>query len=406
MKKRNKKILALLLTVTTVMSMSCPALAEEAAAVEGQESVDDHSGSTENVKDSTTIGVFGNYLDYQEAEKMLSVDVAWTNMYFQYAAAQQGTWDPTDHTYTGAKDSGEWLNSNADITITNHSNTAVTANLGFEQHTDSVTGTLSENTLNLDTAEYTAVSDAPKGKVRFTIGGSISESETDLGTVKVSLEANAENAVVGLNLTGKDVSEWEELILEYLTDLDPEKAGNVDLVTTLGVSTVTTEHGAALYKAINEYYDSQTGGEVALTITDATEIGESAFASKGWYYNSINLPNVTKINEKAFSCCSKITSAYLPKCTHLGSNAFSYCSSLTEVILETTITYTDGKFFGSQPDGTDDGFWGNRTNTGNITITVSKDQGTYEGGSAVYLTTIEVGGSFIGQTFKEVKRAS
>lgn len=399
MKKRNKKILSLLLVVTTVMSMSFPTLAESA----GEENVEDHSGSEANVSSSAEIGVYGNYLDNHEAGKMLSVDVAWTSMRFQYAKTQQGTWNPENHTYTGAKEFGEWLNSNADITITNHSNTAVIAKLDFEKEVDSVTGTLSKSTLELATAEGTAVAEAPKEEVTFTIGGSISDGAKDLGTVNVKLE---ESAVSVLNLSGKAVSEWKDLIMAYLGEIDPEKKGNVDLVTTLGVSTVTKDHGTALYEAIDAYYDSSNGGEVALTITDATEIGESAFASKGYHYNAVNLPKVTKINEKAFESCSKITSAYLPKCTHLGGYAFSYCGSLTEVILETTITYTNGYFFGDSPDGSYNNLWGNKTNTGNITITVSKDQGLYSVGSAIYETTIGENGTFIGQTFKEVKRAN
>lgn len=405
MKKRNSKILSLLLAVTTVVSMNFPAGAEEPAAA-AEENKDDHSGSEESVNGSAAIGVYGNYLDNLEAGKMLSVDVAWTSMYFQYASTQQGTWNPENHTYENPKTNGEWLNSSASITITNHSNTAVTANLGFEKHANSVTGNLSESTLKLDTAEDTAVANAPKETVTFTIGGSINDGVTDLGTVSVSLDANEENAVSGLNLSGKAVSEWKELIQAYLAEIDPEKTGNVSLVTTLGVGTVTTEHGTALYEALDEYYDSSNGGEVALTITDATEIGASAFASKGYHYNAVNLPNVTKINEKAFGSCSKITSAYLPKCSYLGGYAFSYCGSLTEVILETTITYTNGYFFGDSPDGSYDNFWGNKTNTGNITITVSKDQDLYSMGSSIYATTIGEGGTFIGQTFKEVKRAN
>ena len=48
---------------------------------------------------------------------------------------------------------------------------------------------------------------------------------------------------------------------------------------------------------------------------------------------SINAPNVTRVNERAFSNCRGITSISLPLCTNIGNYAFYYCLSMKSITL-------------------------------------------------------------------------
>ena len=121
-------------------------------------------------------------------EKVYSVDVTWNDVAFSYNAGEN-TWNPSEHAYTGA--SGSWGSDNGTVTVTNHSNAAVTATLSFTKAADNgnVTMTFSDGgVINLDTAEDTDVNDAPTGTVTLTPGGTPAKTGT-IGTVKVTITA-------------------------------------------------------------------------------------------------------------------------------------------------------------------------------------------------------------------------
>lgn len=143
---------------------------------------------------STGINVAGVYESTGTVATKVSVDIAWTDMLFTYTEGSQGTWDPSTHTYVGAK-GGSW-SDDATITVTNHSNTDITATLSFESNEDTVTGVFTETSgtegdsiLNLDSADGLTVENAPSATVNFGLSGSVTATNEAIGVITVLIEA-------------------------------------------------------------------------------------------------------------------------------------------------------------------------------------------------------------------------
>lgn len=185
------------------------------------------SSSEENVTDSKNIDVYGTYSKDLYADQVLSVIVAWDDMNFTYASQQQGTWDSETHHYAGGKDSAEWVKNQASIWITNHSNMGVTADLTFNQTASAIGSFGGKNHVELTTAVGTTYDQAPSDTVTFTVGGSMSEGETSLGTITIQLTPVEVPAC--LDLTTASIDDYTSLIGEWMAELDPNKAGNVTL---------------------------------------------------------------------------------------------------------------------------------------------------------------------------------
>ena len=113
-----KKLFATLLAVAMLASLSVTAFA-----------------ATNNGTTPTDITVNGTYTPGAMADEKISVDIAWDAMNFTYTGASQGTWNPETHAYEGATEGG-WSNNTPAITVTNHSNVAVNATLGFTASVD------------------------------------------------------------------------------------------------------------------------------------------------------------------------------------------------------------------------------------------------------------------------------
>lgn len=135
--------------------------------------------TTNNGTSATTIDVSGTYAP----AKKISVTVSWENMDFTYTASG---WDPNTHQYTG---NGAWSTDTKTITVTNHSDVAVNATLGFTPEED-VTGAFTNgSTLSLATAVGTTFENAPTASAEFGIsGGAITESKK-IGTITVTIQA-------------------------------------------------------------------------------------------------------------------------------------------------------------------------------------------------------------------------
>lgn len=114
-----KKIFALVLSLALVMSMSVTAFAATSIT---------SNGGTD------TAEVKGTYNAGGTAATIYKVDIAWEGLSFTFNAASQGTWDTTNHTYTGKTEAG-WATGNGTITITNHSNAAITATPSYAADT-------------------------------------------------------------------------------------------------------------------------------------------------------------------------------------------------------------------------------------------------------------------------------
>ena len=140
-----KKLFATLLAVAMLASVSVTAFAAE----------------TNHGTQDTEITVNGSYVSGAAGSSVISVDIEWEAMNFTYSATSEGTWNPATHAYDGQTEGG-WSDNTPAITVTNHSNVAVNATLGFTADVTGVVGTFTEasgtendNILNLATAEGT-----------------------------------------------------------------------------------------------------------------------------------------------------------------------------------------------------------------------------------------------------------
>ena len=81
-----KRILFFALVITLMMSLPVTVFAEN--------SVTSDSG--------TTIDISATFKAGSTAEDVISVDIAWGAMEFEFSEGVDGVWDPTTHQYAGA----------------------------------------------------------------------------------------------------------------------------------------------------------------------------------------------------------------------------------------------------------------------------------------------------------------
>lgn len=166
-----KKIVALVLTLVLVFSMTAvPVFAD---------TIDKNGSASKNVTASYKAGTSAGTTVY-------SVTITWGAMEFTYT---DGAWNPAKHEYNGSWSYEEGSNI---VTVTNHSNAPVTAQLDYtpEQGYNSITGTFDKDTLGLATAEGTAVDAAPTDQAALTLENPLKDkdaSNTTVGKVTVKL---------------------------------------------------------------------------------------------------------------------------------------------------------------------------------------------------------------------------
>ena len=122
-----------------------------------------------------------------------SVDITWGDMAFTYTA-EAGIWDPATHKTTDAK-GGVWTvdkEGGNTITVTNHSNTGVTAAFSYaaDAGSDCITGTFASASPNLEPAAGTTVEAAPKATASLSLNGALGSTTSDntkIGTITVTL---------------------------------------------------------------------------------------------------------------------------------------------------------------------------------------------------------------------------
>lgn len=176
-----KKKTALVLTLAMVFSLApLSAYADTIDRVGGTASHD----VTATYVDGSSGGAGGT---------VYSVDIAWGDMAFTYTAAA-GTWDPAKHAYTGAK-GGAWAvdkEGGNTITVTNHSNTDVTAAFSYAPASgfEGISGSFDKESLALKTAVGTEVANAPSGTAALTLDGALDSNtapNATVGTITVTL---------------------------------------------------------------------------------------------------------------------------------------------------------------------------------------------------------------------------
>ena len=180
-----KKIFALILAVMMIATMSVTAFAAETVTTDG---------------DKVDITVNGTYTPSTGAGEKISVLVEWDAMTFTYTEGSAGTWNPETHSYDGTTNGG-WSTDTATITVTNHSNVAVTATLAWAKNTaltGNITGTFTETSgtaddkvLELASAaegeSLNNVDKAPTASAEFGISGDAITANATLGTITVTI---------------------------------------------------------------------------------------------------------------------------------------------------------------------------------------------------------------------------
>ena len=167
-----KKVVSFVLVLAMVMCVSGTAFA-------------DGSFTTDS---TAAIDISASYKAGSAASDVISVDIAWGSMDFEYTDAAEGVWNPATHTYTGAS-TGSWTSAGNEITLTNHSNVGVKAAFGYTRAVETVTGTFSDgDELILATAVGTAVEEAPSASVSLMLDGTLTaETAGKVGQVTVSI---------------------------------------------------------------------------------------------------------------------------------------------------------------------------------------------------------------------------
>ena len=171
-----KKIVSLILALAMVMSLSVTAFAAEGVTNGGT----DTSDVKGTYSSTATVTVY-------------SVDIAWEGLSFTYNGAFEGNWNPETHEYEDATAAG-WAAGNGTITVTNHSNTAITATPSYTAKNGYETAGVSFSTsaLNVATADNGvdgAAGSAVTGTITVTPTGSLPEGTEDavIGTITITI---------------------------------------------------------------------------------------------------------------------------------------------------------------------------------------------------------------------------
>lgn len=185
-------LLGAAMAATLSATVSFPTLAAEPTPIT--------SPQTSLGEGSYSINVNGTYVP--RAGETVSVDVTWGEMNFTYSEASSGVWNPADHNYLNPV-TGGWSKNKPEITVTNHSDVGVVAELSFAAASGvSVTGTFYEKSAEGETETYTPViapkatlssavgttsENAPKKSWYFGIGGDPITKTGSLGSITVKL---------------------------------------------------------------------------------------------------------------------------------------------------------------------------------------------------------------------------
>ncbi|MCD8120589.1 MAG: hypothetical protein LUE29_14130 [Lachnospiraceae bacterium] len=179
-----KKLISTLLT-----GVMCMSLAATAFAADGSATVTTVPGAPDG------IDVYAQYDDSTSTPTVYSVDITWDSMTFVYEETGAKNWDASDHSYTEQTTSA-WTYSEAEITVTNHSNAAVDVTLAYtaDDTVDSgVTGSLDVTSGTLAAGEVDGYATADTLTSIFTVSGTpnssvVTAEGVKIGTISITLE--------------------------------------------------------------------------------------------------------------------------------------------------------------------------------------------------------------------------
>lgn len=169
-----KKFIAIILSVMLICSLSVTAFAQTTTG------------------EDVSKDVKAKYVDGVATPEVCSVDVSWGAMEFTYSESGTKTWNPQTHEYTYNTTAGWSANGNT-VSVTNHSNKAVTASLKFEalpEYSEKIRGLFDKAELLLASAENTDVENAPKDTATLSLEGTVGNELTEftkVGSITVAL---------------------------------------------------------------------------------------------------------------------------------------------------------------------------------------------------------------------------
>ena len=167
-----KKALSIILAIMLVLSMAVTVCASTGV---GQ-------------GDSESTAVKGTYSE-KTVKTVYSLDIAWEGLSFTYNAEYKGEWNADTHTYENGTAAG-WAAGTGKITVTNHSNTGITAVAKYTANADYKTAgmTFSTNSLQVATADN-GTGSAVVGSITVTPNGSLPEgtNNVEIGTITITI---------------------------------------------------------------------------------------------------------------------------------------------------------------------------------------------------------------------------
>lgn len=279
------------------------------------------SGTSTNDGDTsnpTDIGVKGNFIAGKPvADAVISVDVSWESMNnFVYTDGAMGSWNPSDHSYSGGSEGG-WSTNKSGITVTNHSNVPVIADFAFNPSTGikttgsfysksgdtyTVLKTDKQNTVLYSATVGSQQSEAESGTVYFGVSGAKITSGGELGTVTVTVAKDNATYITSFDdllsafETGGnfrlacDINEVDSYVSDY--DTFVSKTISIDLrgktleaILTLNNRNLTIKNGTVNTSGIsqNSIYVNENS---TLTIEDCSLIGGLNGSSVSAVYES------------------------------------------------------------------------------------------------------------------------
>lgn len=172
-----KKLIAAILALVMVMSLSVTAFAAETVGQTGSQTVGQNG--------SQNISVTAKYSDTVTTPDVYSVDITWDSMTFTYSEAGTRDWNPATHTYTENITAG-WDKERAEVTVTNHSNVDVDVTFNYvPDNTHGVTTSLSntEAAVTLNAGVEGDLSHADSVTAALTISGTPNDTVNAAGVV-------------------------------------------------------------------------------------------------------------------------------------------------------------------------------------------------------------------------------